>query len=162
MHRVRACLLYTSGTVLTYLVTRNVTKTLAVLMVDFSCALKLSMPIAVLSAMRESSGHNVSVKGGRFLEAVAAANTIVFDKTGTLTYATPTVAQVVPFGGREESEMLRLAACLEEHYPHSIANAVVEEAKRRGLSHEEYHSQVQYLSLIHLFAAAQAAIKDMQ
>ena len=133
------------GTVLTYLVTRNVTKTLAVLMVDFSCALKLSMPIAVLSAMRESSGHNVSVKGGRFLEAVAAANTIVFDKTGTLTYATPTVAQVVPFGGREESEMLRLAACLEEHYPHSIANAVVEEAKRRGLSHEEYHSQVQYV-----------------
>ena len=133
------------GTVLTYLVTRNVTKTLAVLMVDFSCALKLSMPIAVLSAMRESSGHNVSVKGGRFLEAVAAANTIVFDKTGTLTYATPTVAQVVPFGGREEREMLRLAACLEEHYPHSIANAVVEEAKRRGLSHEEYHSQVQYV-----------------
>ena len=133
------------GTVLTYLVTRNVTKTLAVLMVDFSCALKLSMPIAVLSAMRESSGHNVSVKGGRFLEAVAAADTIVFDKTGTLTYATPTVAQVVPFGGREESEMLRLAACLEEHYPHSIANAVVEEAKRRGLSHEEYHSQVQYV-----------------
>ena len=133
------------GTVLTYLVTRNVTKTLAVLMVDFSCALKLSMPIAVLSAMRESSGHNVSVKGGRFLEAVAAANTIVFDKTGTLTYATPTVAQVVPFGGREEIEMLRLAACLEEHYPHSIANAVVEEAKRRGLSHEEYHSQVQYV-----------------
>ena len=133
------------GTVLTYLVTRNVTKTLAVLMVDFSCALKLSIPIAVLSAMRESSGHNVSVKGGRFLEAVAAANTIVFDKTGTLTYATPTVAQVVPFGGREESEMLRLAACLEEHYPHSIANAVVEEAKRRGLSHEEYHSQVQYV-----------------
>ena len=133
------------GTALTYLVTRNVTKTLAVLMVDFSCALKLSMPIAVLSAMRESSEHNVSVKGGRFLEAVAAANTIVFDKTGTLTYATPTVAQVVPFGGREESEMLRLAACLEEHYPHSIANAVVEEAKRRGLSHEEYHSQVQYV-----------------
>ena len=133
------------GTVLTYLVTRNVTKTLAVLMVDFSCALKLSMPIAVLSAMRESSGHNVSVKGGRFLEAVAAANTIVFDKTGTLTYAAPTVAQVVPFGGREEIEMLRLAACLEEHYPHSIANAVVEEAKRRGLSHEEYHSQVQYV-----------------
>ena len=103
------------------------------------------LSVAVLSAMRESSGHNVSVKGGRFLEAVAAANTIVFDKTGTLTYATPTVAQVVPFGGREESEMLRLAACLEEHYPHSIANAVVEEAKRRGLSHEEYHSQVQYV-----------------
>ena len=133
------------ATVVTYALTRNATRAISCLMVDFSCALKLSMPIAVLSAMRESSGHNVSVKGGRFLEAVAAANTIVFDKTGTLTYATPTVAQVVPFGGREESEMLRLAACLEEHYPHSIANAVVEEAKRHGLSHEEYHSQVQYV-----------------
>ena len=133
------------GTALTYLLTRNITKTLAVLMVDFSCALKLAIPIAVLSAMRESSGHHISVKGGRFLEAVARADTIVFDKTGTLTHATPTVAQVVPFGGREEPEMLRLAACLEEHYPHSIANAVVEEAKKRGLSHEEYHSQVQYV-----------------
>ena len=133
------------GTALTYLLTRNITKTLAVLMVDFSCALKLAIPIAVLSAMRESSGHHISVKGGRFLEAVAKADTIVFDKTGTLTYATPTVAQVVPFGGREEAEMLRLAACLEEHYPHSMANAVVEEAKKRGLSHEEYHSQVQYV-----------------
>ena len=133
------------GTALTYLFTRNITKTLAVLMVDFSCALKLAIPIAVLSAMRESSGHHISVKGGRFLEAVARADTIVFDKTGTLTHATPTVAQVVPFGGREEAEMLRLAACLEEHYPHSIANAVVEEAKKRGLSHEEYHSQVQYV-----------------
>jgi len=133
------------GTALTYLFTRNITKTLAVLMVDFSCALKLAIPIAVLSAMRESSGHHISVKGGRFLEAVAKADTIVFDKTGTLTHATPTVAQVVPFGGREEAEMLRLAACLEEHYPHSIANAVVEEAKKRGLSHEEYHSQVQYV-----------------
>ncbi len=133
------------GTALTYLFTRNITKTLAVLMVDFSCALKLAIPIAVLSAMRESSGHHISVKGGRFLEAVARADTIVFDKTGTLTHATPTVAQVVPFGGREEPEMLRLAACLEEHYPHSIANAVVEEAKKRGLSHEEYHSQVQYV-----------------
>ena len=133
------------GTLLTYLLTRNVTKTLAVLMVDFSCALKLSMPIAVLSAMRESSSHHISVKGGRFLEAVAQANTVVFDKTGTLTYATPTVAKVIPFGGRDESEMLRLAACLEEHYPHSMANAVVEEAKRRGLTHEEYHSQVQYV-----------------
>ena len=133
------------GTALTYLLTRNITKTLAVLMVDFSCALKLAIPIAVLSAMRESSGHHISVKGGRFLEAVARADTIVFDKTGTLTHATPTVAQVVPFGGREEAEMLRLAACLEEHYPHSIANAVVEEAKKRGLSHEEYHSQVQYV-----------------
>ncbi len=133
------------GTALTYLFTRNITKTLAVLMVDFSCALKLAIPIAVLSAMRESSGHHISVKGGRFLEAVARADTIVFDKTGTLTHATPTVAQVVPFGGREEAEMLRLAACLEEHYPHSMANAVVEEAKKRGLSHEEYHSQVQYV-----------------
>ncbi len=133
------------GTLLTYLLTRNITKTLAVLMVDFSCALKLSMPIAVLSAMRESSAHHISVKGGRFLEAVAQADTVVFDKTGTLTYATPTVAQVIPFGGHDESEMLRLAACLEEHYPHSMANAVVAEAKRRGLTHEEYHSQVQYV-----------------
>ncbi len=133
------------GTVLTYLLTRNVTKMLSVLMVDFSCALKLAIPISVISAMRESSGYHISVKGGRFLEAVAKADTIVFDKTGTLTYATPTVAQVVPFGGRDEQEMLRLAACLEEHYPHSMANAVVEEAKKRGLSHEEYHSQVQYV-----------------
>ena len=133
------------GTILTYLITRNITKMLAVLMVDFSCALKLSMPIAVLSAMRESSSHHISVKGGRFLEAVAQANTIVFDKTGTLTYATPKVAQIVTFGGNEESEMLRLAACLEEHYPHSIANAVVAEARDRGLTHEEYHSQVQYV-----------------
>ena len=133
------------GTALTYLLTRNVTKTLAVLMVDFSCALKLAMPIAVLSAMRESAAFHISVKGGRFLEAMAAADTIVFDKTGTLTYATPKVAAVVPFGGHEEQEMLRLAACLEEHYPHSIANAVVEEARKRGLSHEEYHSQVQYI-----------------
>ena len=133
------------GTVLTYLLTRNVTKMLAVLMVDFSCALKLAIPIAVLSAMRESSGYHISVKGGRFLEAVAKADTIVFDKTGTLTYATPTVAAVIPFGGHDEAEMLRLAACLEEHYPHSMANAVVAEAKRHGLTHEEYHSQVQYV-----------------
>ena len=133
------------GTALTYLLTRNVTKMLAVLMVDFSCALKLAIPISVLSAMRESSSYHISVKGGRFLEAVAKADTIVFDKTGTLTHAAPTVAEIVPFGGRDESEMLRLAACLEEHYPHSMANAVVEEAKRRGLSHEEYHSQVQYV-----------------
>ncbi len=133
------------GTVLTYLLTRNITKMLSVLMVDFSCALKLAIPIAVLSAMRESSSYHISVKGGRFLEAVAKADTIVFDKTGTLTYATPTVAQIVTFGGHDETEMLRLAACLEEHYPHSMANAVVEEAKKRGLSHEEYHSQVQYV-----------------
>ena len=133
------------GTAVTYLLTRNVTKMLAVLMVDFSCALKLAIPVAVLSAMRESSGHHISVKGGRFLEAVAKADTIVFDKTGTLTYATPKVSQIVPFGGHREADMLRLAACLEEHYPHSMANAVVEEAKRRGLTHEEYHSQVQYV-----------------
>ena len=133
------------GTALTYLLTRNVTKTLSVLMVDFSCALKLAIPIAVLSAMRECSGHHISVKGGRFMEAVAQADTIVFDKTGTLTYATPRVAEIVPFGGRDPQEMLRLAACLEEHYPHSMANAVVEEARARGLSHEEYHSQVQYV-----------------
>ena len=133
------------GTLLTYLLTRNITKTLAVLMVDFSCALKLSMPITVLSAMRESSSHKISVKGGRFLEAVAKADTIVFDKTGTLTYATPKVAQIVPFGGNEESEMLRLAACLEEHYPHSMANAVVAAAAERGLRHEEYHSQIEYV-----------------
>ena len=133
------------GTALTYLLTRNVTKMLAVLMVDFSCALKLSMPIAVLSAMRECSSYHISVKGGRFLEAVAQADTVVFDKTGTLTYAVPTVQDVVPFGGHDAQEMLRLAACLEEHYPHSMATAVVEEAKRRGLSHEEYHSQVQYI-----------------
>ena len=134
-----------AGTVATYALTRNVTRAISILMVDFSCALKLAIPVAVLSAMRESSGHHISVKGGRFLEAVAKADTIVFDKTGTLTYATPKVAQIVPFGGHREADMLRLAACLEEHYPHSMANAVVEEAKRRGLTHEEYHSQVQYV-----------------
>ena len=133
------------GTALTYLLTRNTMKALAVLMVDFSCALKLSMPIAVLSAMRESSGYHISVKGGRFMEAVANADTVVFDKTGTLTYATPTVAKVVSFDGYSASEMLRLAACLEEHYPHSMANAVVEEARRLGLDHKEYHSQVEYV-----------------
>ena len=133
------------GTVLTYLLTRNVTKTLAVLMVDFSCALKLSMPIAVLSAMRECNQYNISVKGGKFLEAAAKADTIVFDKTGTLTYAQPKVAKIVTFGNRTENDMLRLAACLEEHYPHSLANAVVEEAKARGLNHEEYHSKVEYV-----------------
>ncbi|MDY2856830.1 MAG: heavy metal translocating P-type ATPase [Oscillospiraceae bacterium] len=133
------------GTVLTYLLTRNVTKMLSVLMVDFSCALKLSMPITVLSAMRECNAYNISVKGGKFLETVAKADTIVFDKTGTLTYATPTVAEVVTFNNRKEDDMLRLAACLEEHYPHSIANAVVEAAKERGLDHEEYHSSVEYV-----------------
>ena len=133
------------GTALVWLFTRNITKTLAVLMVDFSCALKLAMPIAVLSAMRESNARHMSVKGGRFLEAVAKADTIVFDKTGTLTYAQPRVAEVVTFGGRREDDMLRLAACLEEHYPHSLANAVVEEARVRGLNHEEYHSSVEYV-----------------
>lgn len=133
------------GTALTYLLTRNPVKALSVLMVDFSCALKLSMPIAVISAMRESNKYNVSVKGGRFLEAVAKADTIVFDKTGTLTFATPRVAKIVTFSGRQENDMLRLAACLEEHYPHSLANAVVEEAARRGLNHEEYHSNVEYV-----------------
>ncbi|MCD8344298.1 MAG: heavy metal translocating P-type ATPase [Oscillospiraceae bacterium] len=133
------------GTVLTYLITRNVTKALAILMVDFSCALKLAMPLAVLSAMRECGDHGISVKGGKFLEAVAEADTIVLDKTGTLTYATPTVAQVVPFGGIGEDEALRLAACLEEHYPHSMANAIVSEAKQRGLRHEERHSSVEYV-----------------
>ena len=129
---------------LTYLFTRNTTKALAVLMVDFSCALKLSIPIAVLSAMRESSQYNITVKGGKFLEAVAKANTIVFDKTGTLTYATPTVVDVIPFNGNDSNEMLRLAACLEEHFPHSLANAVVKEAKQKGLDHNEYHSKVEY------------------
>ena len=133
------------GTALTYLLTRNAVKALSVLMVDFSCALKLSMPIAVISAMRESAKYNVSVKGGRFLEAVAKADVVVFDKTGTLTLATPRVAKIVTFGGRAENDMLRLAACLEEHYPHSLANAVVEEAARRGLNHEEYHSSVEYV-----------------
>ena len=133
------------GTLLIWLVTRNVMKTLSVLMVDFSCALKLAMPISTLSAMRESGDHNILVKGGRFLEAVADADTIVFDKTGTLTNAEPRVAEVVTFGGRNADEMLRLAACLEEHYPHSIANAVVREAKERGLNHEERHTEVEYV-----------------
>lgn len=133
------------GTVLVYLLTRNVTKALSVLMVDFSCALKLSMPITVLSAMRESGFYHISVKGGRFLETVSEADTIVFDKTGTLTHAAPQVARLVTFGGRDENEMLRLAACLEEHYPHSMANAVVQEATKRGLHHEERHSKVEYV-----------------
>ena len=133
------------GSLLSFVLTRNVARALSVLMVDFSCALKLAMPLAVLSAMREAGRAHITVKGGKFLEAVAAADTIVFDKTGTLTCACPRVAQVVPFGGKEEAEMLRLAACLEEHFPHSMANAVVEEAKRRGLRHEEYHSKVEYL-----------------
>ena len=125
--------------------TRNVTRALSVLMVDFSCALKLAMPLAVLSAMREAGREHITVKGGKFLEAVAKADTIVFDKTGTLTHACPRVARVIPFHGKDESEMLRLAACLEEHFPHSMANAVVEEAKRRCIAHEERHAKVEYL-----------------
>ena len=133
------------GSGLAYLFTRNVTRALSVLMVDFSCALKLAMPLAVLSAMREASGNHVMVKGGKYLEAMAKADTIVFDKTGTLTRACPTVVAVIPFGGHNEADMLRLAACLEEHFPHSMANAVVQAARDRGLSHEEMHSKVDYL-----------------
>ncbi|MBP3746333.1 MAG: heavy metal translocating P-type ATPase [Ruminococcus sp.] len=133
------------GTLLTWLLTRNVTKALSILMVDFSCALKLAMPISVLSAMRDCSRAGITVKGGRFMEAIAEADTIVFDKTGTLTHSSPRVAQVITFSGRDENEMLRLAACLEEHYPHSIANAVVAEAEKRGLVHEEFHSKVEHV-----------------
>ena len=133
------------GTAAVYLLTRNVTKALAVLMVDFSCALKLAIPITVISAMRECSTYGISVKGGHFLEKIANADTIVFDKTGTLTYATPKVADIITFGGNDKDEMLRLAACLEEHYPHSIANAVVKEANVRGLHHEERHTEVDYV-----------------
>ncbi|HAX83185.1 MAG TPA: heavy metal translocating P-type ATPase [Ruminococcaceae bacterium] len=133
------------ATALIWLLTRNVTKALAVLMVDFSCALKLSMPVTVLSAMREASAHKISVKGGKFLEAVSSAETVVFDKTGTLTKAEPKVAEIVCFGGSDEEEMLKLAACLEEHYPHSMAKAVVAEAASRGLNHEERHSKVEYI-----------------
>ncbi len=134
-----------AGSGLVYLLTRNVTRALAVLMVDFSCALKLAMPLAVLSAMREAGACHATVKGGRYLEAMAKADVVVFDKTGTLTYACPVVTQVVPFGGHDEAEMLRLAACLEEHFPHSMANAVVVAAQERGLSHDEIHSHVEYV-----------------
>ncbi len=133
------------GTMLTFLLTRNATKAISILMVDFSCALKLSMPVAVLSAMRECQDHHITVKGGKFLEAISDADTLVFDKTGTLTKAVPTVVDVVPFGGGDKDEMLRIAACLEEHYPHSIANAVVAEAAKRGLEHEEMHKEVEYV-----------------
>ena len=133
------------GSLVSLALTRNLTRALSVLMVDFSCALKLAMPLAVLSAMREAGREHITVKGGKFLEAVASADTIVFDKTGTLTHACPRVVRVIPFRGKDEAEMLRLAACLEEHFPHSMANAVVEEAKRRGLSHEERHAKVEYL-----------------
>ena len=137
---------YTFGaTALTYLLTRNVTRATSILMVDFCCALKLSIPIAVLSAMREAGQHHISVKGGKFLEKVAEADTIIFDKTGTLTYACPSVKDVIPFDGADKDEMLRLAACLEEHYPHSMANAVVKAAEEKGLVHEEQHSKVEYV-----------------
>ena len=134
-----------AGSLVSLALTRNLTRALSVLMVDFSCALKLAMPLAVLSAMREAGREHITVKGGKFLEAVASADTIVFDKTGTLTHACPRVVRVIPFRGKDEAEMLRLAACLEEHFPHSMANAVVEEAKRRGLRHEERHAKVEYL-----------------
>lgn len=137
---------YTFGaTLLTWLITRNATKATSILMVDFCCALKLSMPIAVLSAMREAGDHKISVKGGKFMEAVADATTIVFDKTGTLTHANPKVNDVVTFGDNDKDEMLRLAACLEEHYPHSIANAVVKAADEKGLTHEEKHTKAIYI-----------------
>ena len=134
-----------AGSLVSLALTRNVTRALSVLMVDFSCALKLAMPLAVISAMREAGREHITVKGGKFLEAVAKADTIVFDKTGTLTHACPRVAKIFTFNGKIENEMLRLAACLEEHFPHSMANAVVEEAKRRGLHHEERHAKVEYL-----------------
>ncbi len=133
------------ATGVTYLLTRNVTRAISCLMVDFSCALKLSMPLAVLSAMRECGSYHITVKGGKYLEALSKADTIVFDKTGTLTRATPQVVDVIPFSGCDEREVLQLAACLEEHFPHSMANAVVRAAKERGISHEEMHSEVEYI-----------------
>lgn len=133
------------GTALTYLLTRNATKALSILMVDFSCALKLAMPISVLSAIRQASTHKITVKGGKYMEAVSEASTIVFDKTGTLTKARPTVAKVVSFCEKSEDELLRIAACLEEHFPHSMAKAVVNAAKEKNLSHEEMHSKVEYI-----------------
>ena len=134
-----------AGTGLVWLFTRNVTKALSILMVDFSCALKLAMPISVLSAIREASLYQITVKGGKYLEAVAEADTIVFDKTGTLTKTQPTVKQIVSFNGFEEDELLRIAACMEEHFPHSIAKAVVDAAQERHLVHDEMHSQVEYI-----------------
>ena len=133
------------GTIFTYAITRNVTKALSILMVDYSCALKLTMPVAVLSAINESSNYNATVKGGKYLEALSKANVVVFDKTGTLTNAQPKVADIITFGNNDKAEMLRLAACLEEHFPHSVANAVVNEAKARGLDHAEQHSKVEYI-----------------
>ncbi len=134
-----------AGTALTYALTGNVTKALSILMVDFSCALKLAMPISVLAAIREANAHHITVKGGKFMEAVAEADTIVFDKTGTLTKAQPTVADVVSFNGDSKEDLLRLAACMEEHFPHSMAKAVMDAAKERGLTHEEMHSKVEYI-----------------
>ena len=134
-----------AGTVVTYALTRNVTRAISILMVDFSCALKLSMPLAVLSAMRECGMAHITVKGGKYLEALAKADTIVFDKTGTLTRATPQVVDIIPFSNSEKDDVLRLAACLEEHFPHSMANAVVRAAREQGLSHEEMHSEVEYI-----------------
>ena len=134
-----------AGTVVTYALTRNVTRAISILMVDFSCALKLSMPLAVLSAMRECGSYHITVKGGKYLEALSKADTIVFDKTGTLTHASPKVVKVVPFSGCDEEEVLKLAACLEEHFPHSMANAVVRAAKERGITHEEMHTEVEYI-----------------
>ena len=134
-----------AGTILVWLLTRDVTKALAVLMVDFSCALKLAMPISVLSAMREAGNHKITVKGGKYLEAMAEADTVIFDKTGTLTKATPTVADVISFNGDEPDELLRVAACLEEHFPHSMAKAVVDAAKAKNSDHEGLHSEVEYI-----------------
>ena len=134
-----------AGTIVTYALTRNVTRAISILMVDFSCALKLSMPLAVLSAMRECGTAHITVKGGKYLEALAKADTIVFDKTGTLTRATPQVVDIIPFSNSEKDDVLRLAACLEEHFPHSMANAVVRAAREQGLSHEEMHSEVEYI-----------------
>lgn len=133
------------GTIFTYAITRNVTKALSILMVDYSCALKLTMPVAVLSAINECSNYNATVKGGKYLEALSKANVVVFDKTGTLTNAQPKVADIITFGNNDKAEMLRLAACLEEHFPHSVANAVVNEAKARCLDHAEQHSKVEYI-----------------
>lgn len=133
------------GTIFTYAITRNVTKALSILMVDYSCALKLTMPVAVLSAINECSNYNATVKGGKYLETLSKANVVVFDKTGTLTNAQPKVADIITFGNNDKAEMLRLAACLEEHFPHSVANAVVNEAKARGLDHAEQHSKVEYI-----------------
>lgn len=133
------------GSALTWLITRNISRAMAFLMVDFSCALKLSMPLSVLSAIREAGSYEISVKGGKYLEAIAESDTIVFDKTGTLTHATPQVQEIVTFTDMDETEALRIAACLEEHYPHSIANAVVNEAKKRDIKHEEMHTKVEYV-----------------